>query len=106
MKFYVGVTDSDWYKQLSNKGYDEVNFWQPGGRSAFKILNPGDPFLFKLRGPNNPIGGMGFFYHHTNIHYQLAWDSFEEKNGVNSIEEFKKRIVNYRNSSNQLDINP
>ncbi len=32
MKFWVGVTDRDWFDQLSRLQPDEVNFWQPGGR--------------------------------------------------------------------------
>jgi len=42
-------------------GIDEVNFWQPGGRSRFRRLNPGEPFLFKLHAPYNFIVGGGFF---------------------------------------------
>ncbi len=30
MKLYVGVTDNDWYRFLSQlPNVDEVNFWQP-----------------------------------------------------------------------------
>jgi putative restriction endonuclease len=36
MKAFVGVTDNDWFNFLSRlQGIDEVNFWQPGGRSLF-----------------------------------------------------------------------
>jgi len=28
-----------------------VNFWQPGGKSQFKSLEPGEPFLFKIHKP-------------------------------------------------------
>ena len=50
MEIYVGVTDNDWYRflsQLPNVG--EVNFWQPGGSSQFRALQPGELFLFKLQ---------------------------------------------------------
>ncbi|OGP30243.1 MAG: hypothetical protein A2038_00150 [Deltaproteobacteria bacterium GWA2_57_13] len=50
MKLCVGVTDNDWYRflsQLPNVG--EVNFWQPGGSSQFRALQPGELFLFKLQ---------------------------------------------------------
>jgi len=30
---------------------EEVNFWQPGGRSQFQALQPGELSLFKLRAP-------------------------------------------------------
>ena len=37
MKLYVGVTDNDWYRFLSQlSNVDEVNFWQPGGTHLFK----------------------------------------------------------------------
>lgn len=29
MKFWVGVTDNDWFQFLSREAPDEVNFWQP-----------------------------------------------------------------------------
>jgi hypothetical protein len=49
MRIYVGVTDSNWYEQLSKSGSDEVNFWTPSGRS-FKALKENELFLFKLAG--------------------------------------------------------
>lgn len=58
MKLYVGITDRNWYRQLSGRpNLDEVNFWQPSGRRRFQALNPGDPFLFKLHYPDNFIVG-------------------------------------------------
>ncbi|RJL07292.1 hypothetical protein D3P06_00695 [Paracoccus aestuarii] len=41
IKIYVGVTDLDWFEYLSTRNPDEVNFWQPGGRSQFRALQPG-----------------------------------------------------------------
>lgn len=49
MRIYVGVTDSNWYEQLSKSGSDEVNFWTPSGRS-FKALKENELFLIKLAG--------------------------------------------------------
>jgi len=50
MKGYVGVTDNNWFNFLSQQpGIDEVNSWQPGGRTQFRGLTPGGPFFFKLR---------------------------------------------------------
>jgi hypothetical protein len=38
MKLYVGVTDNDWYRFLSQlPNVDEVNFWQPGESSCFDL---------------------------------------------------------------------
>jgi len=45
MKFYIGVTDRNWFKYLSSTKPDEVNFWKPRGKS-FKSINTGDLFLF------------------------------------------------------------
>ena len=36
MKFYIGVTDHNWFQYLANEQPDELNFWQPGGRQSFK----------------------------------------------------------------------
>ena len=59
---FIGVTDHDWYDYLSHRpDLTEVNFWQPGGHVAFKALDPGELFLFKLHSPNNYIVGGGFF---------------------------------------------
>ena len=49
MKFYLGVTDNKWFKYLSHRTPEDVNFWQPGGNPRFKVIQPGAPFLFKLK---------------------------------------------------------
>lgn len=59
MKALIGVTENDWFNFLAGQsGIDEVNFWQPSGGHLFRALNPGGPFLFKIRrtGP----GGRSF----------------------------------------------
>jgi hypothetical protein len=61
MKFYLGVTDNNWFNYLSNINPEDINFWQPGGTVNFKVLQAGAPFLFKLKSPLNAIGGIGFF---------------------------------------------
>ena len=61
MRLYIGITDRDWYQFLSARpALDEVNFWQPSGSRAFRMLQPGEPFLFKLHSPMNFVGGGGF----------------------------------------------
>lgn len=35
MKLWAGVTDFDRYAFLSQRGLDEVNFWQPSGVAPF-----------------------------------------------------------------------
>jgi putative restriction endonuclease len=61
MKFYVGITDWDWFTYLSSdEPPEEVNFWRPSGDRAFRALEIGEPFLFKLHSPRNFIVGGGF----------------------------------------------
>lgn len=104
MKIYVGVTDFDWFEYLSLiKNIDEVNFWQPGGKTLFGALEPGELFLFKLHSPQNYIVGGGFFAHSTILPVSLAWDSFEIKNGATSLTEMRKRIEKYRRSPSSLE---
>ena len=97
MRAFVAVTDKDWYEFLVGRpDLDEVNFWQPGGNRAFRALNPGEPFLFKLHYPDNAIVGGGFFAHASLVEASLAWDAFREKNGAPSYPEMRHRIERYR----------
>lgn len=96
MKFYLGVTDNDWYNRLAKQNREDVNFWQPGGSSPFKVLTPGAPFLFKLKSPMNAIGGIGFFSSHTFLPMSIAWDAFGKGNGCDTYQEFQKMILQYR----------
>ena len=100
MKLYVGVTDNDWYRFLSQlPNADEVNFWQPGGGHLFKALRPGELFLFKLHSPQNFIAGGGFFTHSSTLPVSLAWEAFGEKNGAASFREMRSKILHYRGST-------
>lgn len=83
MRFYVGVTDNSWFRRLAGLHPDEVNFWKPGG-GAFRVLEPGGLFLFKLHSPEDFIAGGGFFVRHEVLPLSLAWDAFGQKNGAAS----------------------
>lgn len=96
MIMYVGVTDQNWYQQLSSQKPDEVNFWFPSGRS-FKALKEGELFLFKLHAPLNYIVGGGYFVRYSALPPFLAWEAFGEKNGTRSYGEFCQRLDKYRN---------
>ena len=97
MKLYVGVTDNDWYRFLSQlPDVDEVNFWQPGGSHVFKALKPGELFLFKLKKPYNHIAGGGFFTHSSLLPVSLAWEAFGEKNGAATFQEMRQKIAGLR----------
>ncbi len=106
MKFYVGVTDFDWYSFLSKRENEDINFWQPGGNSSFKVISAGAPFLFKLKSPYNAIAGIGFFSSHSILPLDFAWRIVEERNGLDSFFKFKQKIINYRNADNSYDKNP
>jgi len=75
-----------------------VNFWQPSGKRAFRILQPGDLFLFKLHAPRHFVVGGGFFAHASLLPVSLAWEAFGEKNGARSLAEMRARIERYRKS--------
>ena len=106
MKFYLGVTDFEWYNFLSLRENEDINFWQPGGNTNFRIINPGAPFLFKLKSPYNAIAGIGFFSSHSILPLDVAWNIFEERNGVESFFKFKQKIINYRSADNPYSQNP
>ena len=97
MKFYVGITDSDWFTYLSSSApIDEVNFWQPSGGRQFRVLQPGEPFLFKLHSPHNYIVGGGFFSYFTILPASFAWSAFTTNNGSQSEQDMRARIARYR----------
>lgn len=105
MKFWVGVTDNSWFNYLSQIAPDEVNFWQPGGSTRFAALNPGELFLFKLRGQNYIAGG-GFFIRHSTLPLSLAWEAFGQKNGAEDFEGFRTIILNIRKQYQKFEPDP
>jgi len=104
MKYYLGVTDNDWFKYLSSINPEDINFWQPSGTVRFKVLQPGAPFLFKLKSPLNAVGGIGFFSSHSFLPMSVAWDTFKNRNGCDTYDTFKNMILNYR--SDKQNTNP
>ncbi|MFL6228865.1 MAG: HNH endonuclease [Pyrinomonadaceae bacterium] len=97
MKLFVGVTDYEWFSLHASKAFvEEVNFWRPSPDATFKVLRPGEPFLFKLHAPRNFIVGGGFFIRFLQLPVSLAWETFGEGNGARSLEEVRARIAKYR----------
>ena len=97
MRFFVAITDSDWFTYLSSQeSLKEVNFWQPSGNRRFRALQPGEPFLFKLHSPLNFIVGGGFFRHFTILPVSFAWNTFTTSNGANDEREMRARLEKYR----------
>jgi putative restriction endonuclease len=104
MHLRIAITDNHWFRFLrARPGIDEVNFWKPGGRQGFRALDPGELLLFKLHSPEDYIVGGGVFLHFTFLPYTLAWETFQEKNGVASLDEMRRRIEHYRHES--VDLN-
>jgi putative restriction endonuclease len=96
MKLFVGVTNNDWFRFLSERKPDEVNFWRPRNQNEFRALQSGDLFLFKLHSPLDFIAGGGVYVRHTFLPLPLAWQAFGEKNGVTDYETFERRILEHR----------
>lgn len=99
MRFYLGVTDTEWFQSLRALSPEDVNFWQPSGR-ALRGLEPGEPFLFKLKAPYRKIGGVAFFSAFASFPLGIAWDAFGERNGCRSKAEFRAKIRGYRVKNN------
>jgi putative restriction endonuclease len=95
---FVAPTDHSWYQYLRARPHlEEVNFWRPGGGS-FAALSPGEPFFFKLKSPNDAIGGFGQFARFTRLPLWMAWDVFGEANGVPDLPALQARLARLSSS--------
>ncbi|HNC22633.1 MAG TPA: HNH endonuclease [Opitutaceae bacterium] len=99
MKLFVGVTNNEWFRFLSERQPDEVNFWRPRSQVDFKALRPGDLFLFKLHSPLDFIAGGGIFLRHDRYPLPWVWQAFGEKNGVPDYDTFERRILEHRSAA-------
>ena len=106
MKYWVGITDQQWFEYLKALKPDEVNFWQPGGARSFRAIQTGAPFLFKLHSPLNYIVGGGYFVRHSVLPLSVAWNYFGEKNGASSQYEAYEIIRKYRERRNDMTRDP
>lgn len=100
-RIFLGVTHRPWFNFLARRAPDEVNFWQPSGAGAFRALEPGDLFLFKLKGADGAIAGGGVFSHASLAPVSLAWEAFGEKNGNASLAEMRATIGKLRRGAAQ-----
>jgi len=96
VKFWVGLTDKDWFEFLRARAPAEVNFWQPSAGRRAVALEPGAPFLFKLHAPHNAIVGGGFFVRYSVLPARIAWDAFGADNGVPDYGSLRRRVEQYR----------
>jgi putative restriction endonuclease len=97
MRFWVGLTDRDWFDFLASQPIvEEVNFWQPGARKPVDLAE-GEPFLFKLHKPQGGwIVGGGYWAHYTALPARMAWDVFGTMNGAATFEQMAHRVLRYR----------
>lgn len=96
MNTFVAVTDAEWFRFLSGlSDVDDVNFWQPSART-FRVLQVGEPLLFKLHAPESFIVGGGFFVRRSPYPCSIAWEVFGQRNGAATLEEMRRRIERYR----------
>lgn len=96
MKYYVGVTDNNWFRFLSERNPEEVNFWRPKNQNDFRAIGKGDLFLFKLHSPLNFIVGGGFLLKHEFLPLAMAWSIFGPNNGLADFQSFERAILNHR----------
>ena len=94
----MGVTDSDWWRFIAtDNSLTEVNFWQPGGGRPFRVLQRGEPFVFKTKWDDgNRLVGGGYFEGFVRLKISEAWDFFGHGNGVHSLDEMRERVGKYR----------
>ncbi len=105
LKFFVGVTDGNWFNYLARNNTGEINFWRPSAQTLFRAIEPGSPFLFKLHSPNNFIVGGGHFVGSVRLPLSRAWRCFETNNGAATFDRFKNSLMEYRRK-NSADLIP
>ena len=92
MKIFVGVTDREWFTQLSASHADEVVFWKPGAPDNWHPIPVGAPFLFKLRKAPHVIAGGGFFVRYSKMPTSIVWDAFGRKTGRKSFNDLRETL--------------
>jgi putative restriction endonuclease len=94
---YVAVTDGEWYRFLAGRPeLDEVNFWRPGGGRGFHRIAVGEPFFFKTHHPHNRVVGGGFYSGFAPLKVSEAWDLYGYANGVEDLDQMRRRVGQYR----------
>lgn len=92
MRGYVAVTDPGWHERLCRTpGPKDANFWRPSART-FARLDVGTPFFFKLKAPHHTVAGFGYFAGFTILPDWLAWETFGEANGVDTLAALRSRL--------------
>jgi len=93
LKGTVANTDRGWFEFLRGRPeLDEVNFWSPSPRQAFRG-DPHTPFFFRLKAPVKAVAGFATFTRYERLPPWLAWEAFGPGNGVDSLEELEARLA-------------
>lgn len=90
MKFYVAVTDPDWFDYQKNNRFEEINFWAPSSTGLTK-LDADTPFLFKLKKTRSIVGG-GYFQLQGSVLMDYAWQAFGSSNGSPDRQSFYNKL--------------
>ena len=109
IKFYVGVTDTNWFLYLKEQYKNNtlpkyVNFWTPGSTS-FKVLKDGELFLFKLHkkknsGVNGEVAGGGYFSHFERLTMSDSWKKYGIGNGAATYDEMFNSLNKIKEKNN------
>jgi putative restriction endonuclease len=70
---------------------------------GFQALGEGELFLFKLHAPHHFVVGGGFFARALRLPLSLAWESFGEANGVQTLLDMRRRIARDRHEPEDQD---
>lgn len=98
------MTDNAWATFLASRPeITEANFWSPSSATAFRALQPGEPFLFKTHRPHDRLVGGGFFSGHAALRVSEAWRTMGQGNGVSSHDELLAAIHRYRKDTSDPD---
>lgn len=97
MRYWVGLTDRQWFDYLAAMpAAEEINFWQPT-ISRPVTLDFGSPWLFKLHASEGGwIVGGGYFAHWTTMTPRFAWQLFQVRNGTQDLASLVQRLAYYR----------
>jgi putative restriction endonuclease len=100
MKFYVAVTDDNWFRRLRDENpMQPINFWRPTTR-RFRALKTGGRFFFKLHSPKDFVVGGGTFLEFKRLTSEAAWREFGTRNGTRSELELQEQLTGLREKHN------
>lgn len=86
MNGWMSDTDDEWFAFLARQpGIDEVGFWQPGGKTVFEALRPGETFLFRRYAPQNCRASDTLFTQCSIMGVSLSCEGFGEEGRLSKV---------------------